>query len=126
MMSEQGLLLPAEFTQTSTKRERRVWARQATNIDGICQPVAVETATEPETGWPGTIIDVSRGGIGLHLERRFLPGTLLIIELPSTEHEPARFLQVDVIRSTPHSDGGWIHGCKFLVELEEKDLQTLV
>jgi hypothetical protein len=126
MMSEHSLLSPAKLAQTSTRRERRVWARQATSVDSVCQPVAAETALEAETGWPAEIVEISRGGIGLRLERRFEPATPLIIELPTTSEEPSRLLGVRVIHATLYTDGRWYHGCKFLVELSEEDMRTLL
>jgi hypothetical protein len=126
MKSEQSLLFPNEVARKTTTRERRVWARYPSRIDGTCQPIAAETATEPEMGWPGEIIDVSRGGIGLSLERRFEPGTPLVIELAGEGDEPPRLLEVDVVHTRPQADGRWIHGCELRAELSEHDLQALV
>ena len=125
-MSEQSLLCPADLAKALTGGERRVWARHATRIDGICQPVAAETAAEPETAWPGEIIDICCGGIKLSLGRRFQPGTPLVIELPGENNEPSRYLQVRVIHIKPESDGQWIHGCELRVHLSDDDVQTLV
>jgi hypothetical protein len=125
-MSEQSLLLPSEVVRRSPKQERRVWARQVTNIESMSQPIAAETAHEPELSWPGHIIDISRGGIGLHLERRFQPGTSLIVEVSGPNTDPSRFLSVRVVHATLYTDGHWYHGCRFIVELSEEDLQTLL
>ena len=92
----------------------------------MSQPVAAETAEEPELSWLGHIIDISRGGIGLRLERRFQPGTPLIVEMSGTSGEPSRFLSVRVVHTTLYTDGQWYHGCKFVVDLSEEDLQTLL
>lgn len=125
-MPEKNLLFPNELAKKSPKRERRVWARHDANIESVCQPVAAETAPEPEMGWPGEIIEVSRGGIKISLERRFQPGTPLIIELPSGSGEPARLLQVNVIHATSQPEGPWVHGCKLLTKLSDEDLRALL
>src|SRR5437660_1975536 len=125
-MSEHSLLSPSELAGQRTGKERRVWARYSTRIDGVCQPIAAETASEPKPGWPGEIVDISRGGICLGLEGRFEPGTVLITEVPSTNQEPSRFLEVRVRRITQRPEGGWIHGCELLVKLKETDLQNLI
>ena len=125
-MSEQSVLFPAERSGKPNIRERRVWARFPTNIDSVCQPVAAETAAEPEMGWPGGIIEISCGGMTVSLERRFHPGTQLVIEVPSGNDQPSRFLEVRVIHAKPQADGRWNHGCELRVKLSEADLQTLV
>src|SRR5437763_16280084 len=111
-MSEQSLLLSEVQAEMSAGRERRVWARYPASIEGVCQPVAAETATEPEMSWPGEIVDISGGGIALSLARRFQPGTPLVLELPGVDEEPSRFLQVRVVHSKPQENGHWIHGCE--------------
>jgi hypothetical protein len=127
IMSEHSLSFPAERSKKNGVRERRVWARYATNIDSVCQPVAAETAAEPEMGWPGEIVEISCGGMTLSLERRFHPGTPLVIEVPSTGNDQAsRFLEVRVIHAKRQPDERWLHGCELRVKLSEADLQTLV
>jgi hypothetical protein len=125
-MSEQSLLFPGERSRKPGVRERRVWARHATNIDSVCQPVAAETAPEPEMGWPGEIVEISCGGMTVSLERRFHPGTPLIIEVPSSNDQPSRFLHVRVIHAKTEFDGRWIHGCELRVKLSESELNALI
>ncbi len=125
-MPEQSFLCPAELVKALAGGERRVWARYGATIDGICQPVAAETATEPESAWPGLIVDISCGGIKLSLGRRFQPGTPLVIEMPSEHNEPSRYLQVRVVHVSPESDDQWVHGCELRVPLNDDDLQMLL
>jgi len=125
-MSEQSILCPAELAKAFAKGERRVWARHPATIDGICQPVAADTASEPESAWPGLIVDISCGGIRISLGRRFQPGTPLVIELPSENNEPSRYLQVRVVHVSPETDGQWVHGCELRVKLSDDDLQDFV
>lgn len=125
-MSEQSLICPAELAKTFIGQDRRVWARHSARIDGICQPVAADTAPEPEMAWPGEILDISCGGIKLSLARRFQPGTPLVIELPSENEAPSRYLQVRVVHVNPESQDQWIHGCEMRVQLTDGDLETMV
>ncbi len=125
-MSEQNLLCPAQLAKSLAGGERRIWARFPATIDGICQPVAADTATEPESAWPGVIVDVSCGGIKISLARRFQPGTPLVIEMPSENGEPSRYLQVRVVHVQRDSEGQWIHGCELRVQLNDDDLQTML
>jgi hypothetical protein len=126
MMSERSLLFPANGKIASTSRERRVWARYPTSVGGTCQPVAAETASEPEMAWPGEIVTISCGGITLALERRFQPGTSLVIEIESGDEEPSRFFEVVVIHVKPEADDRWLHGCELRIKLSEEDLQAFV
>jgi hypothetical protein len=117
-MSDRSLLFPANGKPASSGRERRVWARHPTSIGGTCQPVAAETASEPEVGWPGEIISISCGGI--------TPGTPLVVEVESDDDEPSRFLEVVVIHAKPDGDERWIHGCELRIKLSAEDLLAFV
>jgi hypothetical protein len=126
-MSDRSLLFPANGKRTSTGRERRVWARYPTSVGGTCQPVAAETASEPETAWPGEIVSISCGGITLSLERRFQPGTHLVIEVERGGDEHSGFLEVSVVHVKPNqADDRWIHGCELRIKLSEEELQAFV
>ena len=57
--------------------ERRAWVRYASSCDVACQ----SSGSLKDAGWPGKVLDVSLGGIGLLLRHRFPPGAPLIVEL---------------------------------------------
>lgn len=124
-MSDRSLLFPMNGKRTSTGRERRVWARYPTSVGSTCQPVAAETASEPEMAWPGEIVTISCGGVTLALERRFQPGTALVIEVERDNEEP-NFLEVTVIHVKSEEDDRWIHGCELRTKLSEEDLQAFI
>jgi hypothetical protein len=63
--------------------------------------------------------------VGLVLDRRFEPGTLLIIELSEKAKGRVRALGVRVVHATQR-ETRWIIGCKFVSPLNEEELQTLV
>jgi hypothetical protein len=76
--------------------------------------------------WPGEIVTISCGGITLSLERRFQPGTALMIEVESDDDQPARVLEVTIVH-VKHQDGDrWIHGCELRVRLSEEELQAFI
>jgi hypothetical protein len=79
-----------------------------------------------ELHWPGTIRDLSTGGLGLVLKRRFEPGAGLAIELPAVGDRPAETLLARVRHATRLSDGRWVHGCAFISELSEDELNALL
>jgi serine/threonine protein kinase len=86
---------------------------------------AVHAGGELES-WPLVIRDVSVGGVGLLLARRFEPGTELLIECgDGADPGPAK-LSARVIRVQPEGHGHWVHGCKFENPLTDSELSGLI
>jgi hypothetical protein len=99
--------------------------RQATDIMASCEPAAAKTAARTETRWPAQVRDISVGGNGLLLGRRFERGAVLIVELPDNVHGGTRHLPVRVVHATAASPGHWIVGCSFIRMLTEEDLEGI-
>jgi len=100
--------------------ERRVWLRFTTNLNIRCEQIAGET----EAGVYAVICDISRGGVQMIAPRRFEPGTILSVELPSTQEQTPLAVLACVIRAHPHGDSEWTMGCRFSSELSEEQLQA--
>jgi hypothetical protein len=81
---------------------------------------------DTEEIWPLTVRDVSTGGVGVVLARRFEAGTELMIELGTGPTSTPRRLPVRVVRIEPDSVGHWVHGCAFICPLAEDELAALV
>jgi PilZ domain len=101
--------------------ERRVWVRLRSGREVHCRKLA----RAPHTGWLGTVLDVSRGGISFSLRRQILPGTELLIELANNAGELRR-LPVQVIHTRLEREGYWITGCAFASTLSSAELQTFL
>jgi hypothetical protein len=89
----------------------------------------VETALhggDAEEMWPLVVTDVSSGGLGVLLARRFEPGTELSIELGAGPHAAPRRLSAWVVRVQPESAGHWIHGCVFANSLPDDEVAALL
>ena len=65
---------------------------------------------------------MSRSGIGMRVERRFEPSSLLEIDLQSVVPHLDRTLLVTVRNVRTHPDGGWIIGCLFARPLDDEEL----
>jgi hypothetical protein len=102
----------------------RVYERRSCQVPVACQPAAA--IGREETRWPGTISDISQGGIRLTLQRRFEPGTGLAVELPRDEQGATRTVLLKVIHVQRQEDGRWSLGCKFISELSEEEIHRLV
>jgi hypothetical protein len=100
--------------------ERRAAIRHACDLEALSRPL------EPGTvlNWGTTVVDVSRGGLGLILCFPFKLGTFLAVDL----EQPQGFhtLLVRVAHVTDRSDGTWLVGCEFARPLTEDDLKVLV
>ena len=102
--------------------ERRAHVRYPVEIESSCSPLVVGQ----EMQWTGKICDLSQGGIGILLARRFELGTLLGIEIQESSGGSLGRRLARVVHVTPHSSGGWIVGCCFASELTEDEVKSLV
>ncbi len=80
---------------------------------------------ESEEMWPLVIRDVSNGGIGVLLARRFEAGTVLTIEFQVGSTGFTR-LEVRVVRVEAEGAGHWTHGCAFKHKLSDDELANLL
>src|SRR5262245_61925209 len=67
---------PTPEPTTSLRVERRAYVRVASDLSATCRP-----STRQTVSWPGTVHDISQGGLGLILRHRFRPGMRLSVEL---------------------------------------------
>jgi hypothetical protein len=102
-------------------RDQRATVRHASTKGGSCRPISPGEAT-----WAAKVQDVSAGGVGLVLERRFEPATVLLVEVLPTAKEPGRQLLVKVVRAQQLSPRRWLLGCVFARRLSDEDVQTVV
>jgi serine/threonine protein kinase len=109
--------------------ERRAWVRHRLEVGayGSIDTAVFGGSEDTEEIWPLVVRDVSLGGIGVLLARRFEPGTELVIELGGGQPDiPPRKLQTRVVRVEPEVAGHWLHGCVFLTPLTEDELPALL
>jgi hypothetical protein len=96
--------------------------RRPVGLEAFCRSVAA-VKDDP---WPARVRDLSTGSIGLHLTRRFEPGTLLVIELEKKEPSLSHTLVGRVVHATQSSTGGWMVGCTLANKIADDDLQALL
>jgi hypothetical protein len=105
--------------------ERRAWVRYASDSEVACR----SAGALKDAGWPGKVLDISLGGIGLLLRHRFPPGAPLIVELKSSSNHFQRVISVQVMHSRPviaQGDHCWLVGCAFSQPLTEVELQEFL
>ena len=108
--------------------ERRAWVRHPLDVGtcGLIDTSVCGGGPESVEMWPLVVRDVSIGGIGVLLARRFELGTLLTIELPVGSSGSIRRLAARVVRIEPEKAGHWIHGCAFPAKLREDEVTELI
>lgn len=108
---------------TLSPAERRAWVRYPCQLETSCQPVVAADATT----WAGKLLDLSEGGVGVVLSRRFEAGTLLAIEIPEKDGGGGtRSLVARVVRVTRYPAGDWLLGCSFVRPLSDEDVKALL
>ncbi len=100
--------------------DRRICVRYVSRQKGTCRALAAERKWR----WTATVRDVSATGIGLLLNRRFEPGTVLRLKLPGRGRR--RIYLVRVTRVVAHSARTWVVGCVFPRKLSEEEVATLL
>jgi hypothetical protein len=113
--------------QKKTGAERRASIRYPVDIDSFSPENACRPITSmKEESWAATLRDVSTGGIGLAVSRRFEMGTILTVDLEDAERTSTRTLLVRVVRVTQENPATWLLGCAFTSQLSESDLLSLM
>jgi hypothetical protein len=114
----QGTPASADFPYV----ECRVWERFPCGLQTTCQPLAARG--DNEISWPAQIRDLSQGGVGVVLTRRYEPGAALAIEIP--ESDTVTTLMGKVVHTTSLPGRLWLHGCAFVSPLSEDEVQRLL
>src|SRR5262245_18744994 len=99
--------------------DRRAHVRFPCELDGSFSPITGNRGTQ----WTGKICDISQGGIGIVLGRRFELGTLLSVEIQEADGRSSGSLLARVVHVTPHTGGGWVIGCCFTSEIGEDEVK---
>jgi hypothetical protein len=102
-VAQQTVPVRSGYFKHRPKEERRASVRFSTDGEIWCHGKGSPKAKRDPT-WLGKVQDISIAGIGLRMNRRFEPGTALIVELRS---RALRRLEVHVIHATPDADGHW-------------------
>lgn len=103
--------------------ERRVWVRYSSTLHSACQPLGARGPNDPV--WAASIKDVSSGGIGMEVVRRFEPGTTLVIDIPEDGDYDGDTLLASVVYVKALPKSKWLLGCAFISPLDEDIVQRL-
>lgn len=119
-LTGQPMSLTPMLAAEESGEERRVRLRYAANLNIRCG----EAHEQADLDVMAVICDISRGGIQIIAPRRFEPGIVLSVELPSARGAEGLAVLACVIRAKPHGDSDWAMGCRFCCELNDPQLQV--
>jgi len=105
-------------TPTSLGVDRRVWVRYFCDLESTCH----SGKGPDEVSWSARVLDISRGGLSLQLNRAFEPGSILSVDVPLGPDLAPRSLLVKVVHAQNQGSGKWSLGCAPEKNLEEEDL----
>lgn len=103
--------IPTEPLPLPGSADRRCWVRHPLTVGGAGGAGVLPTDPFSAEWWPVAVQDLSAGGVGFLLARRYEVGTVLMIELPTASGRLT--LSVQVVRVTPSEFGHWAYGCAF-------------
>jgi hypothetical protein len=98
--------------------DRRTHERQACRLWVYCRP-------HPDRSWvrwPGRMVDISRGGVGLRLAGWFEEGTLVRAYVEPRPGDAPFSLLLRVLNVNPLPSGEWQLGCQIIPPLSAEDL----
>jgi hypothetical protein len=121
-MSAQTICLATERATPLPRRDLRTATRLPCSWNTLCQ------VRDPRGGLLGSawVRDLSATGIGLFLERRYEPGTVLALELSHRKRRLCCRLLLRVTHSTELSPGHWLHGGTLSRKLGNAELRVLL
>lgn len=76
--------------------------------------------------WLARVMDISTGGLALHLGEPFEAGTILTIALHNASGQRVQKLAVEVRHAAEQPNGTWILGVAFIEPLSEAQLAALL
>jgi serine/threonine protein kinase len=109
-------------------KERRRATRYPCTLATLCE---LATSIHPEEDslldrWPGKVLNLSATGIGLLLDRRIEPGTVVGVVLESPDGSFQYRTELKMVRSIPSEGKKWFIGGAFVTPLEKGDLRKLL
>jgi hypothetical protein len=118
-MSDHSSKVDSGPAQQAPETERRGAPRFPSDQEVLCRPAI----TGADTALMVQVKDVSESGLGLLTEKRFEPGTVVVLWLDAAAPRPV-YVLARVVRVAPRSGRMWDVGCVFFGELSAEELDA--
>jgi c-di-GMP-binding flagellar brake protein YcgR len=106
-------------TPAKKPEERRVWVRHPCDLQ-----TQYEHANGDDAPLTARIVDISRGGVKIVVNRAHAPGSLISIELPGPGGKTGFAALACVVHDREVGANEWMLGCSFSKELTEEQLRA--
>jgi serine/threonine protein kinase len=108
--------------------ERRASVRYACALETQCNRNSSihPGPAEQQDSWEAAVENLSVAGVGLRVNRRFEPGTMLTVDLCGSNQHLVQGLEMRVTRVKRAARGSWYHGCVFVRQLSKEELRKLL
>ena len=100
--------------------DRRVGYRCSCSLSAICEPIPPGTSGH----FSGTVQNISENGIGLLVDHELAAGSSLWVVMRGADDVLLGKMMIRVIHASVQGDGHWLHGCLFIKEASDPELQT--
>jgi serine/threonine protein kinase len=122
-----GSAVSAPLAPAPSGAERRSTVRYRRVLGTACKKKScLHEDDQDGLPWPAVVQDISQGGVGLVIGRRFEPGTVLVLELQPPGTSTARGVEARVTYVRAQPFGHWQVGCAFTEALTEDELHALL
>ncbi len=118
---------PYSLIQENDSLENR-WKNRRATVRYHCAPATVGKISESpdEDSFIAWIHDLSKGGVGLFLNKPLCSTTQITVQISSHTSKIKYSFQAQVMHSTRQVSGDWLIGCSFLKELTDDELDLLL
>jgi hypothetical protein len=99
--------------------DRRAFERHPTDVEVLCRPLGGSR----DDAWHARLQNISPGGVGLLLERRFEAGTMLVVDLAAPAAGRSRTLMARVMHVSAQAAREWRLGVALLREVTPEELR---
>jgi c-di-GMP-binding flagellar brake protein YcgR len=103
-------------------QDQRVWRRFTCDLKATYRIVRVTERTPA----PAKVVDISARGVGLQIDRAIQPGTVLSVDLQSTDGVSKLRIFACVVRVKEVNSREWTLGCNFIREINDRELNGLI
>jgi hypothetical protein len=106
----------------TAEHERRLEVRYRCSRSHMCR-VLVRPSFR---NLPAFLDQVSTSGVGLIIQERLEPGSVLALQLPSVRAGMSQVQSACVIHVHPDGHGAWFHGCSLSRPLSNHEIAALI